>query len=179
MRNQAKLLEMINKSLVILTKFSQISTEKAYRVGSLTESLASLPSDLLCAESLFSQLLVSVCSTVASLEETFQSFFYYLSTFCCVKIALKLPQLLLHLPFMWSTPILVKYSRAEGALMSFADNKRSDSLRYRISTPKFPYFPRWQTFLSVLMLSQLSIAGVSHFLASYNHPGCPLMRGPK
>lgn len=91
MRNQAKLLEMINKSLVILTKFSQISTEKAYRLGSLTESLASLPSDLLCAESLFSQLLVSVCSTVASLEETFQSFFYYLSTFCCVKIALKLP----------------------------------------------------------------------------------------
>lgn len=71
MRNQAKLLEMINKSLVILTKFSQISTEKAYRVGSLTESLASLPSDLLCAGSLFSQLLVSVCSTVASLEETF------------------------------------------------------------------------------------------------------------
>lgn len=73
---------MINKSLVILTKFSQISTEKAYGVGSLIESLVSLPSSLLHVRRLFSQLLVSICSTEASLEETLQRKNYYTSTIC-------------------------------------------------------------------------------------------------
>lgn len=76
MKTGAKLLEfqdeMINKSLVLPTKLLQISTEKAYGVEALTGSLAPLPTGPHSIGSFFFQLLVSICSTVAYLTETFQ-----------------------------------------------------------------------------------------------------------
>lgn len=72
MKNGAKLLEfqdeMINKSLVPSTTLLQISTEDAYGAEALTGSLAPLPTSLHTTGSFFFQLLVSICSTVASLK---------------------------------------------------------------------------------------------------------------
>lgn len=72
MKNWPKLLEfqdeMINKSAVLPIKFSQISTEKAYGAEALTGSLAPLPTGLHGTGSFLFQLLVSICSTVASLK---------------------------------------------------------------------------------------------------------------
>lgn len=81
MKNGAKLLEfqdeMINKSLVLPTKFLQTSTEEAYGAEALTGSLAPLPTGLHDTGSFFFQLLVSICSTVASLKQTFQGKKYW------------------------------------------------------------------------------------------------------
>lgn len=76
MKNGPKLLEfpdeMINKSLVLPYKILQISTEKAYEAEALIGNLAPLPTGLHSTGSCFFQLLVSICSTVVSLKETFK-----------------------------------------------------------------------------------------------------------
>lgn len=74
MNNGSKLIEfpdeIINKSLVLLYKILQISTQKAYEAEALIGSLSPLPTGLPNIGSCLFQLLVSICFTAASLKET-------------------------------------------------------------------------------------------------------------